>query len=166
MEIKELKGRSAQHGRVDWIGTRPAKRQPLASVATVRITSENGIEGDHYSGSQKTRQVTLIQAEHLVAVAGILGRETPVSPLETRRNIVVSGINLLSLRDSKFRIGDTVILEGTGHCPPCTRMEENLGFGGYNAMRGHGGITARVIDGGTISTGDEVILLASTTEPR
>ena len=77
--------------------------------------------------------------------------------LLTRRNIVVSGINLLALAKRRFRIGE-VVLETTGPCEPCSRMEENLGPGGYNAMRGHGGITARVAKGGTISVGDAVAL--------
>jgi MOSC domain-containing protein YiiM len=76
-------------------------------------------------------------------------------PELTRRNIVVSGINLLALKDRRFQIGGAV-LEATGPCEPCSRMEENLGPGGYNAMRGHGGITARVVEEGTIRVGDEV----------
>jgi MOSC domain-containing protein YiiM len=68
----------------------------------------------------------------------------------------VSGINLLSLKNRRVRIGEEVILEITGECHPCSRMEEELGPGGYNAMRGHGGLTARIIAGGIIRVGDAV----------
>jgi MOSC domain-containing protein YiiM len=76
----------------------------------------------------------------------------------------VSGINLLSLKGLRFRIGEAV-LEGTGPCDPCSRMEENLGPGGFQAMRGHGGLTARVIEAGTVCVGDRVEALAGTVRP-
>ena len=96
--------------------------------------------------------MTLIQLEHLTAVAQILAK-AEVLAASVRRNIVVSGINLYALRDRKFRIGD-VELEGAGTCDPCSRMEEILGPGGYNAMRGHGGIVCRILESGTIRIGD------------
>jgi MOSC domain-containing protein YiiM len=68
---------------------------------------------------------------------------------------VVSGINLLAFNDAEFTIG-TARLKMTGLCHPCSRMEQNLGLGGYNAMRGHGGITCEIIAAGTIKLGDEV----------
>ena len=120
--------------------------------------TEAGLEGDHFSGPPgDNRQVTLIQAEHIGFVGVLMGQQ--VDPALLRRNIVVSGLNLMALKNKKFRIGEAV-LEGTKPCPPCSRMEENLGHGGYNAMRGHGGLNARVIQAGKISVGDQVVVLS------
>lgn len=154
---------SAQPGRIEWIGLRPGKRQELQPVEEVEVSGAEGLLGDHYGGRSGKRQVTLIQAEHLQAVAGMLGKES-VDPRLTRRNIVISGLNLLSLQKRRFRLGEEVILEGTGLCHPCSRMEENLGMGGYNAMRGHGGLTARVVQGGRIRLGDEIVMLEAVEE--
>ena len=96
----------------------------------------------------------MIQAEHLQAIASFLGK-TEIDPALVRRNIVVNGINLLALKDKRFKIGEAV-LEMTGLCHPCSRMEDILGQGGYNAMRGHGGITCKVIEEGNIKIGDRI----------
>lgn len=157
--IKSLINNLPQIGRLEWIGIRPERRQPLKNLKEVEVTEKGGLAGDHFSSTfSKKRQVTLIQKEHLDGVASLLGTDT-IDPVLTRRNLVIKGINLFALRDKKFSIGE-VVLEGTGYCHPCSRMEENLGSGGYNAMRGHGGITAKVIKGGLISEGDEVKLLS------
>jgi MOSC domain-containing protein YiiM len=68
---------------------------------------------------------------------------------------VTRGVNLLALKDRRFSVG-AVILEGAGECAPCGRMEETLGPGGYNAVRGHGGIVARVVEGGEVRLGDPI----------
>lgn len=139
-------------GRVEWLGVRPARLVPLESVAEV-LATDGGLLGDHYGGGK--REVTLIQAEHLAAVASLIGMAR-VDPALTRRNIVVAGLNLLALKGRRFRVG-AALLEHTGPCEPCSRMEEALGPGGYNAMRGHGGITARVLERGAIRVGDAVV---------
>ena len=144
-------------GRVTWIGVRPARKAPLVPLDVIEITCEAGLVGDHYSGRPGgKRQVTLIQAEDLAAIAGYLGRE--VAPGDLRRNLVVAGINLRALKDRRFQVGD-VVLEATDDCHPCSRMETIFGPGGYNAVRGHGGITARVIEGGPVRVGDAVTAL-------
>jgi len=157
--IKELLNTFHQSGTIDWIGIRHARRQPLQAVESVLVDENQGILDDHYSGANGKRHVTLIQAEHLDAVGKILG--TKVSPMDVRRNLVVSGLNLLALNNKQFKLGEEVVLEMTGQCHPCTRMEENLGKGAYNAMRGHGGITARVVKGGTLRIGDRLEPLKS-----
>ena len=154
--VKNLSRIIPQRGQVEWIGIRPKKRSDLSIVKYILINKNAGIVGDHFGGNNsRKRQVTLMQKEHLDVISSILGRKS-LDPKLTRRNIVVSGINLLSLKHRQFRIGGEVILETTGICAPCSRMEEALGKGGYNAMRGHGGITATIIQDGKIELGDAV----------
>lgn len=154
--IAELKACLPQQGRLEWIGLRPVKRGPLQVVDTVEVIVDHGLLGDHRMQRQPggKRQVTLIQSEHLPAIAALCGHEV-VPPAWLRRNLVIAGINLYALRERRFRIGE-VLLEGSGICAPCSRMESTLGPGGYNAMRGHGGINARVLEGGRIRIGDVV----------
>ena len=155
---KELMNHIPQVGKVEWISIRPERGADVRELDAVEVNAETGLVGDRYNTKSGKRQVTLIQSEHLEAVGKILGKDK-IDPAKTRRNIVVSGINLLALKEKQFQIGE-VILEMTGNCHPCSKMEKNLGPGGYNAMRGHGGITARVIRGGIIRKGDEVKLIS------
>lgn len=142
-------------GEVTWIGLRPARREPLLPVGTALLDPEDGLAGDHYrSRTNRARQVTLIQIEHIAAIASHLGHDR-LEPSELRRNIVVRGINLLALKGMRFSLGSAV-LEATGECHPCSRMENILGQGGYNAVRGHGGITARIVSGGAVHIGDAI----------
>lgn len=166
--LKDLFSSQPFQGELVWMGLRPAYRQPLQVVHEVEVLADAGLSGDH-TGAQglknlqtrgknpSKRQVTLIQAEHLEVVAQLM-RLPEVRPEQLRRNLVVRGINVHALKKARFRIGE-VVFEGTGDCHPCSRMEEELGPGGYNAMRGHGGITARVISGGVIRLTDVVELL-------
>ena len=154
MIIKELLKTIPQVGEVQKITVRTERRGEVKEKESVLAIEGRGLEGDHYKKVDGKRQVTLIQKEHLDVIGSILGKDK-IDVKLTRRNIVVKGINLMSLKNQQFRIGEA-ILEGTGDCHPCSRMEENFGHGGYNAMRGHGGLTARVIKGGVIKKGDEV----------
>lgn len=152
--IKQLLNTLPQIGKVEWIGLRPAQIQAMQQVSEVQADTEVGLIGDRYAGRSKKRQVTLIQHEHLSVIASTLGYDE-CDPALLRRNIAVSGINLLALKDKQFRVGDA-LLEYTGLCHPCSRMEQTFGAGGYNAVRGHGGLTAQVVENGLIRLGDAV----------
>ena len=72
----------------------------MTGLEAVQIDLDKGLEGDRFSGrTGNPRQVTLIQQEHLAVIAACLGQES-IDPSLLRRNIVVSGINLLALKDT------------------------------------------------------------------
>ncbi|MBI3383629.1 MAG: MOSC domain-containing protein [Aquabacterium sp.] len=170
VSLRHLVQQFPQPGRLDAIYLRPARREAVIAVQQAQALVDRGLSGDR--AAEKTpwraggnkRQVTLIQAEHLPVVAAFT-QLARIDPAWLRRNLLVSGLNLLAtktmFKDAPLivRIGTQVVLEITGPCEPCSRMEEILGAGGYNAMRGHGGMTARVLAGGPLQVGDAITCL-------
>ena len=160
--IRDLTAPPHIAGRAEAIIVRGAPRDPARRIESTVALAKIGLADDRLGkkgeAELSTRQVTLVQAEHLPVIAQ-LARVDAVDPVRLRRNLVVSGINLLALRNAKIQVGDAV-LEIVGPCAPCSRMEEEVGPGAYAAMRGHGGMTARVLTTGAIRVGDEVRAIA------
>lgn len=160
--IRDLNAPPHVAGRVDAIVVRGSPREPARHVERTQALAGIGLADDRLGqrgeAELSTRQVTLIQAEHLGVIAA-LARVASVDPVGLRRNLVVSGINLLALKNARLQVGERTVLEIVGPCQPCSRMEEAIGPGGYAAMRGHGGMTARVIEGGPIALGDAVTVV-------
>jgi len=167
--LRNLTSQFTKPGKLEAIYLRPQRDQLCVGVEQVTAIAKRGLEGDRAAQRASTkplgsnRQVTLIQAEHIPAIASLIGK--PVDAAILRRNLLVSGINLLAAK-SLFKdqplfikIGE-VVLQVTGPCEPCSKMEKLLGHGGYNAMRGHGGVTARVITGGVLNAGAAVLITA------
>jgi len=162
--LKDLARHFPNAGCVDAIYVRPRRGEAAVAVQSAIALEGRGLEGDRSASGARAghkRQVTLIQAEHLPVVAMFM-RVTALDAALLRRNLVVSGVNLVAARalfdDMPLRvaIGDAVVLVVTGPCDPCSKMEASLGQGGWNAMRGHGGMTARIEQGGSIAVGDRV----------
>ncbi|MEM8848654.1 MAG: MOSC domain-containing protein [Pseudomonadota bacterium] len=148
--MRDLMDTQIRDGVVDWIGVRSSRRLALIALARVAV-AEDGLDGDHARVGK--RAVTLIQAEHLPVISALC--DTQATPARLRRNIVVSGINLAALRKRHVAVGSAV-LHIWGPCPPCSRMEEELGPGGYQAVRHHGGWYAEVVTPGDVALGDAV----------
>jgi MOSC domain-containing protein YiiM len=147
-------------GRLEWIGVRPARREPLVSLDRVEATAGLGLEGDHRVKKTpgSARQVTLISQEFIKQIEHFTGLSN-IEPDTLRRNLVISGINLNALRRQRFRIG-TALFEATALCHPCSRMEQALGKGGVAAMIGHGGLCAKILESGSLQLGDKVEVVA------
>ncbi|UTW54739.1 MOSC domain-containing protein [Kordiimonas sp. SCSIO 12610] len=154
-KMQEMMRNHSNDGKIEWIGLRSAKKAEMISVESANIHF-NGLEGDYRENPGK-RAVTLIQWEHLPVIASLTGRAR-VEPELLRRNIAVSGINILGLRRHTIQIG-TSVLKVSGLCAPCSYMEQVFGHGGFNAVRGHGGITAEVAEEGAVEIGSSVTLL-------
>jgi MOSC domain-containing protein YiiM len=180
-DLRHLTRQFPNSGRIDQIGLRPSRGAAMLAVTGVAALAGQGLLGDRSARARPAgpvlggkRQVTLLQAEHLPVIAALAGSPAPLAALSLRRNLVISGLNLLAakslFKDQTLRLSigspddaeeEWVLLEITGPCEPCSKMEALLGPGGYNAMRGHGGVTARVLRGGHLKVGDSVICQAA-----
>lgn len=175
-DLRALTRQWPRMGRLEAIVLRPGRGLPAVEAETALAVAGRGLQGDRTGDKARSsplggkRQVTLLQAEHLPLIAAFAGASLPSATL-LRRNLVVSGLNLLAARSPfadqpvRLHLGDEVMLELTGPCDPCSKMETLLGSGGYNAMRGHGGLTARVLRGGHLRVGDAVWAAAAPAMP-
>ena len=160
-KVEQLKQHFPRAGRVEWIGIRPGKGISVQDVLEVEASKDRGLEGD--KAGQRAggkRQVTLIQFEYIPFVQSLLP-DSNFNIADLRRNIGVSGINLNALINQRIQIG-AAILQVTGFCHPCSKIEQQLGYGVFNALRGHGGLTAKVEGSGRIAVGDSIQVVYST----
>lgn len=139
---------SEQLGLVEGLLVRPSRKKDCRVVQCWNPESHE----DHGKPNSK-RAVTLFQKEHLELISAL--SHNAITWEQTRRNVLVSGLNLLSLIGHRFRIGDA-LFEGTCLVDPCHNMESAMGPGTYTAMIGHGGIGARILQTAELKVGDVV----------
>jgi MOSC domain-containing protein YiiM len=139
----------------------PGAGDVLVAVPQVRAVPQRGLEGDRYFlgvGSFSRwpgtgRAITFIEAEVIEAVRREHGFD--LADGRSRRNIVTSGVPLLSLIGQRFRIG-TAVFHGERPCEPCGYLEGRIGEGLMAALKGRGGLRAEVIEEGVLRPGDTV----------
>lgn len=136
---------------------RPERRVSPVRVHDAKI-NVTGIEGDHYAKPDGLRQVTLIAGDQLAEMTATIGFRGDAH-MACRRNIMIDTLPQADLTGRKLALGEEVIVEITGYCAPCNRMEENFGEGAVAAFFDKAGWGAKVIAEGSISIGDTVNFL-------
>jgi MOSC domain-containing protein YiiM len=147
-------------GRVEAIAIAPEAEAGMRRVETATALAGHGLEGDRYAAGEGTfsrrggsgRDLTLIEAE---AVASLAGEGAGIDPVDARRNLVVSGIDLDALIGRRFRVGD-VLCRGARRCEPCVHLQRLTRPGVLRGLVHRGGLRADVLEGGEIRIGDEV----------
>ena len=133
-------------GTIDHLFIKPGHREDMIPVQTLNVVKQKGIEGDASFGRSK-RQILIISHD-VVDSYGLM-------PGDLRENITVSQFNLSAIpAEARLSIGD-VVLEVTGDCNPCDRLEE-LRIGLMDEIHGNRGILARVIEPGEITVGQTI----------
>lgn len=128
------------------------RRLPMQAKDSVEVEAGRGIVGDRYHGT-KHRHVSVQSRESLDEAAAVFGDEVP-SHL-TRRNVTISHGVVPRDPGSRLRIGD-VLLEAVRVAAPCKLLDDTLGRGAQEALRRRAGTVFRVLEGGTLTTGDRV----------
>ena len=150
---------------IEAIHIAPASRAPVRAVDAAVAIAGRGLAGDRYERGAGTfsdwpqdHEFTLIEAEVIEAVEG--EHDLRLAPGESRRNVTTRGVRLNPLVGRRFRIGDSVVCEGTRLCEPCAHLELVTEKGGLcRILAGRGGLRAHILTDGPVRTGDAITIL-------
>ncbi len=143
-------------GTVELIHIADVKGGPVRPLETVDAVAGLGLEGDRNhreNGDSPGRDLTLIEAEEIEALARNHGIH--LAPGETRRNITTRGIRLNELIGKEFWIGE-VRARGVKINEPCQYLQDLVGKPILKPLAHRAGIRADLLTGGSISVGDRV----------
>ena len=123
-------------------------KEPMEFKDEVVALTGTGLEGDRHAVPDNARQILLMDKEVLDAF--------DLKPGIVRENVTVSGVSIHKLsQGQRLRLGSDVVLEVTGHCEPCARMDE-IRLGLRESLDMQRGMLTRVLQGGKLTLGDQV----------
>ncbi len=157
--LTSVRERELWRGSLRQIFIAPDFGAPTQSVDSVEVVVGAGLRGDrNFAPDGSVAQgvgVTLIALEAVQAVNRDFG--IPITPAQTRRNLLTQGVPLNALVGRRFCIGE-VVLQGVELCEPCNSLAQSSGYGSrvISALLHRGGLRADIVQGGTIRPGDRV----------
>lgn len=131
----------------------PAGEHPTMIAHELRCAAGRGVEGDRFFDYRPDYpgQITFFAAEVFEELRLAVG--TPaVSPAALRRNVLVRGIDVRALVDCEFAV-QGVWFRGACECKPCYWMDQVIGPGAEDWLRGRGGLRARILSSGVLRPG-------------
>jgi len=125
------------------------------SLEKVKLVAGKGIEGDRFFDHKPDfkGQVTFFSEEVARELEKELGLPT-IDRAAFRRNALISGIDLNRLVGRRFSIGE-VEFSGSEECAPCYWMDEAVGSGAHEWLKGRGGLRCRILNNGELSLGEK-----------
>ena len=150
---------SAAQGKVEAIYIAASHGELPHEIDVAVAQAGRGIEGDRNfdDTDPDSCNITLIEAEAFDDLRARHGFE--ITPLESRRQVLVRGVNLGDFVGRRFQVGE-VECDGEERCEPCNHLAKMVGT--QDVLRGllHTGLRAVIVKGGTIRAGDPVQLSA------
>lgn len=133
----------------------PPGTEEMEDRAEVFCEADRGLVGDRYHRAEPghKRQVTFFDQKVHESLRQLFPGKDPGSELY-RRNVILSGVDLNELIGRRFRLGDT-LFEGIEECRPCYWMDSAFGPGAEEAMKGRGGLRARILESGHLRLGKQ-----------
>jgi hypothetical protein len=128
----------------------PPGNHPAIEVAEIVCVAGRGIMGVRFFGFKENYrgQVTFFSQEIFFAMCGEL-KLSGKSPGESRRNIVIEGVDLNSLVGKDFEV-QGVKFHGTAECSPCHWMDHAFAPGAEKFLQHHGGLRAQILTDGKL----------------
>lgn len=131
----------------------PAGENPIIECEQLKLIAGSGIIGDRFFDYQPDYkgQITFFDHDLHLAVKQNFNL-TALNPAAYRRNVIISGIDLLQLIDKEFTIGD-LHFRGHSECTPCYWMDRACAPGTEEFLKGRGGLRAQILTSGTLTKG-------------
>lgn len=129
---------------------KPPGEAPMVEVDSVECVAGKGLQGDRFFGFKDNYkgQITFFSEEVYEGLCEKL-QTADRNPSVFRRNVIVRGVDLNTLIGQEFEL-QGVRFAGTQECSPCYWMDQAFAPGAEQALKGHGGLRARILTDGVL----------------